>query len=170
MPPDQVGQGLATTLAALTKGSGSELGSIGSELLGLRTSSDLFIGVLHSRTVEDDLGPLGFKDLADSPGLANVGDIRPHVGAYPLVAQLAVDLKEIVLSAFNQQQPLGAEPHGLSADLRPNAPAGAGDEDAFSRQEPLKFRRVQVHRGSPEQVGQLDRLSRPAPQIPAGSE
>lgn len=55
MPPDQVGQGLATTLAALTKGSGSELGSIGSELLGLRTSSDLFIGVLHSRTVEDDL-------------------------------------------------------------------------------------------------------------------
>ena len=55
MPPDQVGQGLATTLAALTKGSGSELGSIGSELLGLRTSSDLFIGVLHSRTVLDDI-------------------------------------------------------------------------------------------------------------------
>ena len=55
MPPDQVGQGLATTLAALTKGSGSDLGSIGSELLGLRTSSDLFIGVLHSRTVLDDI-------------------------------------------------------------------------------------------------------------------
>src|SRR5215831_12414248 len=55
MPPDQVGQGLATTLAALTKGGGSELGSIGSELLGLRTSSDLFIGVLHSRTVLDDI-------------------------------------------------------------------------------------------------------------------
>ncbi len=55
MPPDQVGQGLATTLAALTKGGGSEIGSIGSELLGLRTSSDLFIGVLHSRTVLDDI-------------------------------------------------------------------------------------------------------------------
>lgn len=55
MPPDQVGQGLATTLAALTKGGSSELGTIGSELLGLRTSSDLFIGVLHSRTVLDDL-------------------------------------------------------------------------------------------------------------------
>ena len=55
MPPDQVGQGLATTLAALTKGGSSELGTIGSELLGLRTSSDLFIGVLHSRTVQDDL-------------------------------------------------------------------------------------------------------------------
>lgn len=55
MPPDQVGQGLASTLAALTKGSGSDLGAIGSELLGLRTSSDLFIGVLRSRTVQDDL-------------------------------------------------------------------------------------------------------------------
>jgi capsule polysaccharide export protein KpsE/RkpR len=56
MPPDQVGEGLAATLGALTKGgSGGELASLGTELLGLRTSSDLFIGVLHSRTVEDDL-------------------------------------------------------------------------------------------------------------------
>jgi len=61
MPPDQVGQGLASTLAALTKSSGSgssgggDLGVIGTSLLGLRTSSDLFIGVLHSRSVQDDL-------------------------------------------------------------------------------------------------------------------
>ncbi len=58
MPPDQVGQGLAATLAAFTKGGSggsSDLGMIGSELLGLRTSSDLFIGVLHSHTVEDAL-------------------------------------------------------------------------------------------------------------------
>jgi uncharacterized protein involved in exopolysaccharide biosynthesis len=54
MPPDQVGAGLASTLAALTKG-GSDLGMIGTELLGLKTSSDLFIGVLHSRSVQDDL-------------------------------------------------------------------------------------------------------------------
>ena len=59
MPPDQVGQGLASTLAALSKssgsGSGGDLGAIGTSLLGLRTSSDLFIGVLHSRSVQDDL-------------------------------------------------------------------------------------------------------------------
>jgi capsule polysaccharide export protein KpsE/RkpR len=57
MPPDQVGASLATALSAFTKGGsgGSDLGTIGTELLGLRTSSDLFIGVLHSRTVEDDL-------------------------------------------------------------------------------------------------------------------
>lgn len=61
MPPDQVGGGLGATLAALTKGGGgstggsSDLGIVGSELLGMRTTSDLFIGVLGSRTVQDDL-------------------------------------------------------------------------------------------------------------------
>jgi uncharacterized protein involved in exopolysaccharide biosynthesis len=54
MPPDQAGQGLATMLAALGKG-GGELGALGGELLGLKTSGDLFIGVLRSRTIEDAL-------------------------------------------------------------------------------------------------------------------
>lgn len=77
MPPDQVGQGLATTLAALTKGSGSELGSIGSELLGLRTSSDLFIGVLHSRTVRDAL--IDKFDLRKLYGLSKIEDARKRL-------------------------------------------------------------------------------------------
>jgi|SRR5579862_45607 len=51
MPPDQAGQGIASMLAAL--GKSGDLGSIGGELLGMKTSGDLFIGVLHSRTVED---------------------------------------------------------------------------------------------------------------------
>lgn len=58
MPPDQSGGGLAA-LAALAKGSSSsgssDLGIMGSELLGMRTTSDLFVGVLGSRTVQDDL-------------------------------------------------------------------------------------------------------------------
>jgi len=75
MPPDQVGEGLASTLAALTKGSGSsELGAIGGELLGLRTSSDLFIGVLHSRTVEDDL--INKFDLRKLYGERRIEDTR----------------------------------------------------------------------------------------------
>ena len=55
MPPDSAG-GIASVLAALGKGSGSggDVGMLGS-LLGMRTSSDLFVGVLESRTVEDDL-------------------------------------------------------------------------------------------------------------------
>lgn len=54
MPPDQgPGNGMAM-MAALASNAGS-LGSLGSELLGLKTTGDLFIGILQSRTVEDDL-------------------------------------------------------------------------------------------------------------------
>lgn len=57
MPPDQAGAGMASMLAALGKGGGggSELGIIGSELLGVHASADLFVGILHSRTVQDQL-------------------------------------------------------------------------------------------------------------------
>jgi uncharacterized protein involved in exopolysaccharide biosynthesis len=55
MPPDQnSGTGMAM-MAALASKAGEGLGSIGSQLLGLKTSGDLFIGILESRTVEDDL-------------------------------------------------------------------------------------------------------------------
>lgn len=54
MPPDQAGAGMASMLSALTK-AGGELGALGSDLLGIRTSSDLFVGILHSRTIEDRL-------------------------------------------------------------------------------------------------------------------
>jgi uncharacterized protein involved in exopolysaccharide biosynthesis len=53
MPPDQAGQGMASMLSAL--GKGGDLGAIGEQLLGLKTSGDLFVGVIRSRTVEDDL-------------------------------------------------------------------------------------------------------------------
>lgn len=52
MPPDQAGQGVASMLSALK---GTDLGSIGGDLLGQKTSGDLFVGVLRSRTVEDDV-------------------------------------------------------------------------------------------------------------------
>ncbi len=53
MPPDQASTGLTSMLAAL--GKGGDLGMLGGELLGLKTSGDLFIGVLQSRTVENDV-------------------------------------------------------------------------------------------------------------------
>src|ERR1700693_3654705 len=58
MPPDQAQQGVASMLAALGKtggGGGGDIGAIGGELLGVKTSADMFVGVLRSRTVEDDL-------------------------------------------------------------------------------------------------------------------
>ncbi|HET6145871.1 MAG TPA: Wzz/FepE/Etk N-terminal domain-containing protein [Candidatus Acidoferrales bacterium] len=61
MPPDQSGSGMAMLSAALGGrsggGSGSTggIGAIAGDLLGMKTSTDLFIGILQSRTVEDDL-------------------------------------------------------------------------------------------------------------------
>jgi uncharacterized protein involved in exopolysaccharide biosynthesis len=54
MPPDQE-QGTGMTMLAALAGRGGSLGSLGSELLGLKTTGDLFIGILRSRTVQDDL-------------------------------------------------------------------------------------------------------------------
>ncbi len=54
MPPDQEGMGMASMLAALGKAGGG-IGALGGDLLGLKTSGDLFVGVLQSRTVQDDL-------------------------------------------------------------------------------------------------------------------
>lgn len=51
MPPDQAGQGLASLVSAL--GKSSELGSLGTELFGVKTSGDLFVGLLKSESVEN---------------------------------------------------------------------------------------------------------------------
>jgi capsule polysaccharide export protein KpsE/RkpR len=53
MPPDQASQGLASMMAML--GKNTELGSLGTELFGVKTSGDLFIGVLKSETVQNGI-------------------------------------------------------------------------------------------------------------------
>jgi uncharacterized protein involved in exopolysaccharide biosynthesis len=65
MPPDQSGSGMGMAmLAAATSGiagggggsqMGGGLGSIAGDLLGMKNTSDLFVGILQSRTVQDDL-------------------------------------------------------------------------------------------------------------------
>ena len=56
MPPDSQSGGLAM-LAALTAkaGGGSGLGAVAGDLLGVKSSGALFVGILKSRTVEDRL-------------------------------------------------------------------------------------------------------------------
>jgi capsule polysaccharide export protein KpsE/RkpR len=55
MPPDSSsGQGMAM-LSMLAGRTSSALGSLGTDFLGLKTSGDLFAGVLQSRTVQDNL-------------------------------------------------------------------------------------------------------------------
>jgi capsule polysaccharide export protein KpsE/RkpR len=57
MPPDaQSGSGIAAAAAALTAGaSGGGLSSLAGEYLGLKSTSDVFVGILGSRTVQDKL-------------------------------------------------------------------------------------------------------------------
>lgn len=60
MPPDQGSSGMGLAMLAAAGGNlgsqlGSGLGSVAGDLLGLKSSSDLFIGILESRTVQDDL-------------------------------------------------------------------------------------------------------------------
>jgi capsule polysaccharide export protein KpsE/RkpR len=69
MPPDQAGQGMASMLAAVSKASG-DIGGIGG-MLGLKTSGDLFVGVLQSRTVADDV--INRFDLRKEYGVAGSG-------------------------------------------------------------------------------------------------
>jgi capsule polysaccharide export protein KpsE/RkpR len=84
MPPDNMQTGgLAMAAAALTGGAGS-LGGIASDVLGLKSTSDIFVGILSSRTVQDKLiqqfdlrriyGDRGMeaasKDLAGRTGIA----------------------------------------------------------------------------------------------------
>jgi len=55
MPPDnQSASGLATAVASMT-GAGAGLGSVASDLLGLKSTSDIFVGILSSRTAQDKL-------------------------------------------------------------------------------------------------------------------
>jgi capsule polysaccharide export protein KpsE/RkpR len=58
MPPDQMNSGMAMLAAAASR-AGSTLGSlgggIGGDLLGVKSSGALFVGIVQSRTVEDDL-------------------------------------------------------------------------------------------------------------------
>jgi uncharacterized protein involved in exopolysaccharide biosynthesis len=63
MPPDQSNSGMAMLSAALGGGrsggsessGGGSIGAIAGDMLGMKTSTDLFIGILQSRSVEDDL-------------------------------------------------------------------------------------------------------------------
>ncbi len=66
-------------LAALGKASG-DIGGIGSDLLGLKTTGDMFVGVLHSRTVEDDL--INKFDLRKVYSVRRYGDARKVLDAH----------------------------------------------------------------------------------------
>jgi uncharacterized protein involved in exopolysaccharide biosynthesis len=96
MPPDsQSGSGLAMAAAALS-GGGAGMGGLGGmagELLGLKSTSDLLVGVLQSRTVQDAI--IQKFDLRKVYSDRRMEEARKHLTAR---TDVSVDRKSQILS------------------------------------------------------------------------
>jgi len=85
MPPDDQsnsGMMLAATLASKVTGS---LGGIAGDMLGLKSSGDLFIGILRSRTVQDDL--INKFDLRKEYGTSQWDRTRKILAARTMISE-----------------------------------------------------------------------------------
>jgi len=103
MPPDnQSSSGLAMAAAALTGGSSTGgLGGIAGDLLGLKSTSDVFVGILTSRTAEDAL--IQKFDLKKVYGDRRIEDARRDLASR---SGIDVDRKsQIVTIAVTDSKP-----------------------------------------------------------------
>jgi uncharacterized protein involved in exopolysaccharide biosynthesis len=93
MPPDntQTG-GLAMAAAAISGGAGS-LGNIASDVLGIKSTSDIFVGILSSRTVQDKL--IQQFDLRKLYGDRRMEDARRDLAAR---TGISVDRKSQIIT------------------------------------------------------------------------
>jgi uncharacterized protein involved in exopolysaccharide biosynthesis len=93
MPPDsQSGPGLAMAAAAMS-GQASGLAGMAGNLLGLRSTSDLFVGILASRTVADTL--IQKLDLRKAYGVPQMEDARNALAAH---TDTSVDRKSQIIT------------------------------------------------------------------------
>jgi capsule polysaccharide export protein KpsE/RkpR len=92
MPPDnQSSSGLAMVAAAMSSGGG--LGSLAGDFLGLKSTSELFVGVLNSRTAQDKL--IEQFDLRKLYGIRRMEDTRKVLAEHTAIA---VDRKSQIIS------------------------------------------------------------------------
>jgi capsule polysaccharide export protein KpsE/RkpR len=93
MPPDPpAGQGMAM-LASVVGKMGASIGSLGGDLLGMKTSADLFAGVLESRTVQDEL--ISKYNLRDVYGESRWSDTRKELSRR---TDISIDRKSGILT------------------------------------------------------------------------
>ena len=93
MPPDnQSNSGLMMAAASLP-GSASGLGGIASDLLGLKSTSDIFVGILMSRTVQDKL--IEKFDLKKVYGERRMEDARRDLAEHTAIS---VDRKSQIIA------------------------------------------------------------------------
>jgi capsule polysaccharide export protein KpsE/RkpR len=98
MPPDSnQGGGLAMAAATLSAGAGSGfgggLGSIASDILGLKNTSEIFVGILSSRTVQDKL--VEEFDLRKLYGVRRMEDARKKLSER---TNISVDRKSQIIT------------------------------------------------------------------------
>ena len=93
MPPDnQATSGLATAVAAMSGGA-SGLAGIASNALGLKSTSDIFVGILESRTVRDQL--VQQFDLKKLYGNSRMEDARKSLAGR---TSISVDRKSQIIT------------------------------------------------------------------------
>jgi uncharacterized protein involved in exopolysaccharide biosynthesis len=93
MPPDnQSSSGLAMAAAAMSGAAGG-LGGIASDFLGLKSTSDVFVGILTSRTVEDKL--IQQFDLKKLYGTRSMEDTRRALAEH---TGISVERKSQIIS------------------------------------------------------------------------
>jgi capsule polysaccharide export protein KpsE/RkpR len=104
MPPDnQSSSGLAMAAAAMS-GAASGLGGIAGDLLSLKSTSDVFVGILTSRTVQDKL--IQQFDLKKLYGSRRMEDTRNELAAH---TSISVDRKSQIISiTVTDKSPLRA--------------------------------------------------------------
>ncbi len=99
MPPDQSGSGLAMVASLMSgsgggsSGGGGGLAGMAGDLLGLKSTSDVFVGVLNSRTMQDKL--IQQFDLKKLYGDRRMEDARNDLADHTTVS---VDRKSQIIS------------------------------------------------------------------------
>jgi len=92
MPPDSSQSGGLAMAAALSGGVGG-LGGIASEMLGIKSTSDIFVGILSSRTVQDKL--IQQFDLKKLYGSRRMEDARKDLAKH---TDISVDRKSQIIT------------------------------------------------------------------------
>jgi uncharacterized protein involved in exopolysaccharide biosynthesis len=101
MPPDSSQSGGLAMAAAALSGSAGGLGGIAGEMLGMKSTSDIFVGILSSRTVQDKLiQQFDLKRLYGDRGMEDARkDLAEHTG-------ISVDRKSQIISlTFTDKDP-----------------------------------------------------------------
>jgi capsule polysaccharide export protein KpsE/RkpR len=108
MPPEnQSTSGLAMAAAAMSGAAGG-LGGIASDLLGMKNTSDVFVGILGSRTVQDKL--IQQFDLKKLYGNQRMDDARKSLAEH---TSISVDRKSQIISiSVTDKSPLRAAAMG----------------------------------------------------------